>query len=247
MSHKKYFSTNNENSYNDYLKVKKGKEMIKKSISENKYNLNTFINYETFLILTKTFYENLNNKYKIAPPTSINDSNTSFLNYKSILNHLHNDDCEHCKKCPIEEIVNCKYVSNILYPYGESIVKNDPLEKIYYPHNINLNLYCKKCPSCIEHCETKHYKKCDTCDDCCDESWKSTDNCNPFNPCNSVNPCHPVNPCNPCNTNSCSCNPYNPCNSYNNGCGKTKPLFFKEKQVCKCCPKSKSKCLTCRH
>ena len=61
MSYKQFFSNNNENSYNDYLKIKKGREMIKKSVSNKKYRLNNFINYETFLTLTKAYYNNLNN------------------------------------------------------------------------------------------------------------------------------------------------------------------------------------------
>ena len=216
MSNKKYFSNNNENSYNDFLKIKKGREMIKNAISNNNYNLDTFINYETFLIITKAFYDKLNNKYKISPPTSINDSNTSFLNYKSVLSHLHNDNCDHCSKCPIEEIVDCKNVENILYPYGKSIVKNDPLENIYYPHNINLNLYCKICPTCIDKCETIHYKKC------------------PQEPCNSG--------C--CTCNSCKDNQFHSekTTCCNNGCGKAGPLFFQEKRVCKC---FKSNCVKC--
>lgn len=227
MSYKKFFSNNHDTSYNDFLKIKKGREMIKKEISNKKNNLNTFINYETFLILTKTYYDNLNNRYKYAPPVSITNSNTSYINYKSILAHLHDDDCDHCNKCPVEEIVNCKYVTNILYPYGESIVKNDPLENIYYPHSIDLNLYCKKCPfPCIEKCETIHYQSCGPCSSCntCDTG------CN-----------------NRCDLRCERCGCGNRCykNHCDKGCGKTTPLFFKEKLVCKC-SKTK-KCEKCRH
>jgi hypothetical protein len=211
MSYKQFFSNNNENSYNDYLKIKKGREMIKKSVSNKKYRLNNFINYETFLTLTKAYYNNLNNKNHIGPPVSITNSNTSLLKYRSILTHLHDGNCKHCRKCSPEEIVNCKYVANILYPYGESIIKNDPLENIFYPHSINLDLYCKKCPfPCVEKCETIHYQSCGPCSSC----------------------------------NSCYTGRGNRCDI---GCGKSTPLFFKEKVVCKCCPKSKSNCETCHH
>uniref|UniRef100_A0A6C0HA81 Uncharacterized protein n=1 Tax=viral metagenome TaxID=1070528 RepID=A0A6C0HA81_9ZZZZ len=220
MSYKKFFSNNNENSYNDYLKIKKGREMIKKSVSNKKYRLNTFINYETFLTLTKAYYNNLNNKNHIGPPVSITNSNTSLLKYRSILNHLHNDNCYYCNKCPIEEIVNCKYVANILYPYGESIIKNDPLENIFYPHSINLDLYCKKCPfPCVETCEIIHYQS-----------------CGPYSSCNQG--CG-----NRCDTgcgNRCDTGCGNRCDT---GCGKTRPLFFKEKQVCRC--SKSSKCEKC--
>lgn len=225
MSYKKFFSNNHDTSYNDFLKIKKGREMIKKAISNKKKNLNTFINYETFLTLTKTYYDNLNNRYKYAPPVSITNSNTSYINYKSILAHLHDDHCDHCNKCPVEEIVNCKYVANILYPYGESVIKNDPLENIYYPHNIDLNLYCKKCPfPCIEKCETIHYQSCGPCSSCntCDTGYK--------------NRCEPR--CDPCGRGGYK-------NHCDTGCGKTTPLFFKEKLVCKC--SKTTKCEKCRH
>jgi len=221
MSYKKFFSNNHDTSYNDFLKIKKGREMIKKAVSNKKYNLNTFINYETFLTLTKTFYDNLNNRYKFAPPVSITNSTTSYINYKSILAHLHDDDCDHCNKCPLQEIVNCKYVANILYPYGKSIIKNDPLENIYYPHNIDLNLYCKKCPfPCVEKCETIYYKSC--------------------GPCSSCNTCESSD-------NSCKKGCGNRCykNYCDKGCGKTTPLFFKEKKVCKC--SNTNKCEKCSH
>lgn len=229
MSYKKFFSNNHDTSYNDFLKIKKGREMIKNAISNKKQNLNTFINYETFLTLTKTFYDNLNNRYKYAPPVSITNSNTSYINYKSILAHLHDDNCDHCNKCPVEEIVNCKYVANILYPYGESVVKNDPLENIYYPHSIDLNLYCKKCPfPCIEKCETIHYQSCGPCSSCntCDTGCKNR--CDPR--CDLR--------CDPC-----GCGGYK--NHCDKGCGKTTPLFFKEKLVCKC--SKTTKCEKCHH
>ncbi len=240
MSYKKFFSNNDDTSYNDFLKIKKGREMIKKEISNKRYNLNTFINYETFLILTKTFYDNLNKRYKYAPPVSITNSNTSYINYKSILAHLHDDDCDYCNKCPVEEIVNCKYVANILYPYGESVVKNDPLENIYYPHNIDLNVYCKKCPfPCIEKCESIHYKSCEwgcgnPCDGECEPRCDTGCDTGCGNRCDTGcgNRCEPR-----CDT-GCG-------NRCDTGCRKTKPLFFKEKKICKC--SKYKKCEKCSH
>jgi len=223
MSYKKFFSNNYENSYNDYLKIKKGREMIKKAVSNKKYRLNTFINYETFLTLTKAYYNQLNNKNHIGPPVSITNSNTSLLKYRSILAHLHDGNCDYCNKCPVEEIVNCKYVANILYPYGESVIKNDPLENIFYPHSINLDLYCKKCPfPCVEKCETIHYQSCGPCSSCnsCETGCK--------NQCDlrcdlRREPCGGGKRCCGGHKNHCDV-----------GCGKTTPLFFKEKHVCKC-------------
>ena len=220
-NYKHYFSNKQDVSYNDYLKTKKGKEIIKKSISDNKTYINTFINYETFLILTKTFYENINNKYTVAPPVSITDSVTSHLNYKSVLAHVNDDDCHYCKTCEnIESIFECKHVQNILYPYGNSLIKNDPNKNIFYPHNIDLSLYCRKCPyPCEEHCETIHRQKCD-------------DRPSPTGCCDRPTPtgcCDRLNPTGCCNTCT-SGNPYN----YHNPCRKPSPLFFVEKTICKC-------------
>ena len=45
MSSKQFFSNNYDINYNDYLKYKKGKEGIKKLISDKKYYVKSFIDY----------------------------------------------------------------------------------------------------------------------------------------------------------------------------------------------------------
>ena len=153
MTTKQFFSNNYDINYNDYLKYKKGKENIKKLIHDKKYYLNTFIDYDTFLTLSKAYYKQINNKYNISPPTSISDADTSYKCYKSMETHVKN--CNYC--CNGQNIHNvfyCKEIQNILYPYGESIVKRDDLEGIYYPRKLRLNSYCcKKCEKTDDNCD----------------------------------------------------------------------------------------------
>ncbi len=151
---KQFFSNNYDINYNDYLKYKKGKEGIKKLISDKKYYVNSFINYETFLILSKAYYTQLNNKYDISPPVSISDSDTSYKCYKSVESHL--KECSYCCSCKsVPKIFNCKEIQNILYPYGESIIKRDDLDGMYYPHKLKLNNYCcKKCDKNEDNCKS---------------------------------------------------------------------------------------------
>ena len=161
---KQFFSNNNDINYNDYLKYKKGKEGIKKLISNKNYCVNSFINYETFLTLSKAFYKQINNKYTISPPRSISDADTSYKCYKSVESHV--NDCIYCCSCKnVPKIFNCKEIQNILYPYGESVIKQDDLGCMYYPHKLKLDKYCcKKCEKTERGCcgspNINTYNKC---------------------------------------------------------------------------------------
>ena len=148
MTSKTLFSNNDDLSFNNYLKLKKGREMIKKISSNNTFCLNKFINYDTFLTLSLAYYKQINNNknLELKPPVSIVDSNTSFLNYNLLLSHM--KDCTYCGTCKeIYHVFNCKYVQNILYPYGVSIQKRENLQNFYYPQKLYLNNLCKKCPT----------------------------------------------------------------------------------------------------
>ncbi len=242
---KQFFSNNYDINYNDYLKYKKGKEGIKKLISDKKYYVNSFIDYDTFLTLTKAFYKQINNKYDISPPRSISDADTSYKYYKSFKSHVKN--CDYCCSCKnISQVFYCKEIQNILYPYGESVVKRDDLDGIYYPRKLKLNKYCcKKCEkksSCCKECEkpqqscgnpfakTNIYNmgsynsyNCTSGGSCCGSSCSSG--------CNSTCPTmkgttfpimtpscpHPQNCGSYCGTNTCA---GNTCKEYNyDGCG----------------------------
>ena len=154
---KQFFSNNYDINYNDYLKHKKGKAGIKKLISDKKYYVNSFIDYDTFLTLTKAFYKQINNKYDVSPPRSISDADSSYKSYKSFKSHV--DNCSYCCSCKnISHVFYCKEIQNILYPYGESVVKRDNLDGMYYPRKLRLNEYCSK--KCEKKCSCGYEKKC---------------------------------------------------------------------------------------
>jgi len=62
------FSKNNDTSYNDYLKYKKGKTIITNIKSKNKSDnkIVSYLSYNDFLIVVQTFYKfsNLKKTYK---------------------------------------------------------------------------------------------------------------------------------------------------------------------------------------
>lgn len=148
MDSKRIFSRNETTiNYNDYLKVKKGNQFFANYKTKNVVYLNRFINYETFLFLSKTYYEKLNlNKVSVQPPSSLYEANDSFLCYETLLNHI--DGCHFCSCVKAtNEILCCKEVQQILYPYGESIVKNDKLRNFAFPYKIKVDDFCKICPS----------------------------------------------------------------------------------------------------
>lgn len=166
---KQFFSNNYDINYNDYLKYKKGKESIKKLITDKKYYINSFIDYDTFLTLSKAFYKQINNKYDISPPRSISDADTSYKCYKSFKTHV--KDCSYCCSCKnVSHVFYCKEIQNILYPYGEAVTKRDDLNGMYFPRKLKLNKYCcKKCEkgSCCE-------KKCEKSEQCCGNPFAKT-------------------------------------------------------------------------
>jgi hypothetical protein len=133
--------------YNDYLKVKKGNEFFASYKKNDVVCLNRFINYETFLFLSKTYYERLNlNRVSVLPPTSIYEANDSFICYETLLNHV--DSCKFCSCVKsTDEVLCCREVQQILYPYGESIIKNDKLRSFAFPYKMNVDNFCKVCPS----------------------------------------------------------------------------------------------------
>ena len=129
MSFKKIFSHDNDTNFNDYLKNKKGKEILK-NIKSKYQNTNTntnstidkFVSYEERRLLTRTYYNYLNyeDKHNIAKinilhPTSLNNGQTSFIICEKIKDHLHM--CSECFK-ESEYQNNCTELKRILYPYG---------------------------------------------------------------------------------------------------------------------------------
>lgn len=138
----KVFSHSESINYNDYLKMKCG-ETILKNIKKRNNNacINSFINYQDFLNITKSYYKYLHystcSKHLL---TNMYETNQSFVHhqYPLLLNHL--NTCNECSKIISLENIQCNQLLNILYPYG---VYDDRKESnIYFPNQIRLKDWC---------------------------------------------------------------------------------------------------------
>ena len=172
------FAHTNQINFNDYLKNKKGIEILKNIKSKNTTNrqLSHFFSYDLFITLTKTYFKFYNKKKcpNISIPTNIYNSNTSFIFYKNTLIHLRN--CDHCNYCTdITQLYECNELRNILYPYGNYIETNMNNENIYLHSRFNLDKWCKEAaPNCNKDIDyllgrnkfkdsTEKHPKCKSC------------------------------------------------------------------------------------
>ena len=181
---KRVFANNNDINYIEYMNKLKGEEIYKSVLNkypENKYNLfnikenelTNFINHETLLNITKTFYK-YNQPYEHYdeehPPTSINDGTKSHIEYCVLQSHI--KDCDYCCKCKnITEIYECNELKNYLYPYGSSKLRQ-PIFK--YPIPLKLDKEeCNYTPVyqlCTPVCHKGYHKGCDKrCDKRCNK------------------------------------------------------------------------------
>jgi len=145
MSKKRVFANNNNNlNFNDYLKYKTGKEIIKnvKTKPESNKNINSFLNYEQFITLTKTYFKYfINEGLVIGIPVDIYNSNISFIVYKNLLSHI--KDCNECRfSSDITNFSECQAVKGILYPYGKYI-EYETSRTIFLHNRINLDDTCR--------------------------------------------------------------------------------------------------------
>jgi len=141
---KRVFSNMNNLNFCDYNNLKKGFEIIKNKKSQN-LTLDYFFSYSDFLTLTKVFfkYNNSNNNNYENVPFSIIEGTESFDIYSKISLHINN--CEECKNSNsnYEYLLNCKEITNILYPIGKYIT-NEKNDCIYFPNKLNINEFCIK-------------------------------------------------------------------------------------------------------
>ena len=138
---KRVFANNNDISYIEYMDNLRGGEIYKTAVlnrlPEDKHNLfrikgnelTNFINHETFLNVTKSFYK-YNQPYEVYderhPPVSIQDGAKSHIDYEVLLSHI--KDCDYCCRCKnITEIYECNELKNFLYPYGTSDLIKYPI------------------------------------------------------------------------------------------------------------------------
>jgi hypothetical protein len=155
MPFRKIFSNDNDTNFNDYLKNKKGKEILKniKSKSKNS-NINKYVSYEELTLLTRTYYNYLNNENDATNicnpiPISLNDGQTSFIICEKIQDHF--NTCNECFKESHSTYHNhsysyCKELKRILYPYGCYIkninnLKNNKIDLSKYLNQHNLPIF----------------------------------------------------------------------------------------------------------
>jgi len=146
-SKQRVFAHSDSMNYNDYLKMKNGQTMLKTCKNSNNDGcLNYFLNYQDFLILTKSYYNHLNsNKCNLQFQTNMYETNQSFIRNQAVLNHV--NSCNYCLKFKkTNSFTNsldkntCYQLLSILYPFGvyEDINKSN----IYFPSKIKLNDWC---------------------------------------------------------------------------------------------------------
>lgn len=153
-SKQRVFARSESNNYNDYLKMKNGETLLKNYKKD--VCLNRFLNYNDFLIMTKSYYNHLHsNECNVQLQTNMYETNQSFIRYQALKNHV--NSCNYCLKlqknntlAPSFDNIQCYQLLNILYPYGvyEDICK--PI--IYFPNKLNLKDWClqKKRRNCLK-------------------------------------------------------------------------------------------------
>ena len=90
------FSHSNDINFNDYIKNKRGVEMIKNTKSKIGPKIIKYFNsYSDFINLAKVYYKYLTKgQIDIQVPTNILNTNTSFLVYDKINAHI--NSCKYC-------------------------------------------------------------------------------------------------------------------------------------------------------
>jgi len=161
ISKQRVFSKEYTTYYSDYVKEKRGNEILKSVKVDNHRNniINKFHSYEDFITLSRSFY-----KY------SCYDNNPDYIKEVSYPCHIYairnlynanisyNDKSNKNDYLGKEDFYNCKLLKPILYPSG--IYKNDIEPNIHYPYKINLDHWCLKKRKC--------YQEMEQCDNCID-------------------------------------------------------------------------------
>lgn len=156
MNKRRVFSKDSNISYNDYTRNKKGDEILKYVKSNNSYlvdrnfsirhnELTSFLDYDTFLNLSRSYSRNYVPKYKMhTSPISVFDAKKSYLSYNQL---SHMGDCNAChnNNNNITQVNECKEAKGVLYPYGNTVECTTNLQ---YPSKININII-----NCIPECE----------------------------------------------------------------------------------------------
>jgi hypothetical protein len=153
-NYKKFFSHDSDINFSDYLKNKSGVEILKNLQSKKTNTIDYFLSYEDFILFTKTYYNYL---YLESPcgqvPSSLYDSNTSFILYEKMLSHM--KDCNKCRfSKDILHLYDCQELIGILYPYGEYIETNSSGSNMRLHSKINIEKFYKNHKDTKQNCKS---------------------------------------------------------------------------------------------
>lgn len=139
---KRVFSNNQDTTFHDYLRNKKGTEIIKNLKSIAGCNRVNFLSYNDFLMLSRTFSRNSNIlSTNIENKISIDDKTVGLIYYEKITSHI--KECEICKKNNgNSSLLQCNVIKSIMYAY-ENNLKNTSIN--IFQKRIDLDRWCKSC------------------------------------------------------------------------------------------------------
>lgn len=117
MISKNVFSTNNNTNYNDYIKLRKGTEILKTTINNNKnITINKFLNYNDFHTISTSYYNFLNyDEFETYNTRNLKNANISYV--------IKNGD------------------DNIA---DEMCYETNKITNLRFPTNLNLEKWCTK-------------------------------------------------------------------------------------------------------
>lgn len=150
MSNKRIFSNGEIIYYSDYTRIKSGCEILKTIKGQDRDAvLNQFRNHQTWQTLSKAYYPYINNDAcDISYIKDLYNSSESYIiEDKCYKNYSNYDDNTQCNK-------------NVLYPYGNIVVKKVVVEQ--FPSAIHLCNWCNN----KRDIECKYRYKCDNISPC---------------------------------------------------------------------------------
>lgn len=140
---KRIFSNNQDTiTFHDYLRDKKGTEIIKQLKSASSCNKIKFLSYNDFIMLTRSFSRNSNIlNTNLKNKTSIDDKTIGLIYYEKIISHI--EECEKCKKNNgNSSLLECNTIKSIINAY-ENNFKNTATN--IFQQGIDLNRWCRSC------------------------------------------------------------------------------------------------------
>lgn len=143
MSNKRLFSHQAEKSASDILFERKNNTLLRFHRARVMGGrMARFVSFEEFHALLRQFYFTNYKEYDIQIPLSLRDTNSSFITYRRIKEHI--SQCPKCVNKREFPLDRCLSFKQILYPYGLYI--SDNIRPVFYMHNgIDFNKWCRPC------------------------------------------------------------------------------------------------------